>query len=691
MEQHNKKTGEAYGLNGGGGGSGSGSASTNQMASYGSNSRKPSVGSDMSSEDYEEVKPDIKVSSHLLDHGYGFGVTPQYQQQQQQQQPSHQHHHNHRSGSSSGGSNSYNSSSQHSSSYHHHHSPAVAASPAASSSQHHHRHGKPTTPNRTGSQQQQHKSASGDPQITNYFKAVKRRPQSSLSPTPTKMAKHSAASSGGSATKAQPSSTCSTPTSSVSSSSSKKRYSEGTRYDTSLGLLTKKFIDLLKESADGVVDLNIASTKLNVQKRRIYDITNVLEGIGILEKKSKNNIQWKLGNSLCNIEKNDRIQRDRYLLEQKENLLDRMIVEMRSTTESDMQANKHAYVTCQDLNSIDLFKEQIIVLIKAPPEAKLVLPDVQQPREIFLKSEKGEIDVFLCPESSENSPNGSGFSHASYPGSLPGGSSAIGGGKGISRFGPDPLLEDIVPLLSPFSEKLFSPRNKLKGRLTKQYSTAQRNLNKTLFGETAGDVPAVKVEPEPSVLDSLAAAEQTAAPMSVLTQKELDLLENSSSSPTAKTSLDFYSSSTTSTATTTIKQERLDPSEQMDAVAAIAARLLPAECTSRNAASIGDETKLSPEMVAASRTTEQTLNSGAADGNSSSASSLKGLSAKSTPVNVRERNAMMAVFGNYSPFNLPYPEVPEMDAFLPLEPLDNDYNFSLDHTEGVFELFDFNF
>lgn len=33
----------------------------------------------------------------------------------------------------------------------------------------------------------------------------------------------------------------------------------------------------------------------------------------------------------------------------------------------------------------------------------------------------------------------------------------------------------------------------------------------------------------------------------------------------------------------------------------------------------------------------------------------------------------------------------EMDEFLPLEPLDNDYNFSLDHNEGVFDLFDFNF
>ena len=34
-------------------------------------------------------------------------------------------------------------------------------------------------------------------------------------------------------------------------------------------------------------------SSLQVQKRRIYDITNVLEGINLIEKKSKNNIQWK--------------------------------------------------------------------------------------------------------------------------------------------------------------------------------------------------------------------------------------------------------------------------------------------------------------------------------------------------------------------------------------------------------------
>lgn len=67
---------------------------------------------------------------------------------------------------------------------------------------------------------------------------------------------------------------------------------EKTRYDTSLGLLTKKFIQLLSQSSDGVVDLNRAADVLKVQKRRIYDITNVLEGIHLIKKKSKNNIQW---------------------------------------------------------------------------------------------------------------------------------------------------------------------------------------------------------------------------------------------------------------------------------------------------------------------------------------------------------------------------------------------------------------
>ena len=65
------------------------------------------------------------------------------------------------------------------------------------------------------------------------------------------------------------------------------------RYDSSLGLLTKKFTALIKGSISGSIDLNDAALQLQVQKRRIYDITNVLEGVGLIEKRSKNVIAWK--------------------------------------------------------------------------------------------------------------------------------------------------------------------------------------------------------------------------------------------------------------------------------------------------------------------------------------------------------------------------------------------------------------
>lgn len=151
------------------------------------------------------------------------------------------------------------------------------------------------------------------------------------------------------------------------------------RYDTSLGFLTKKFVDLLQESPDGSVDLNIASTKLNVQKRRIYDITNVLEGIGILEKKSKNNIQWKCGKNsdgnnsfgFANDAANKQLELE--LLEQKENHLDELIKSIREEINSQFQNTSHAYVTNSDLKNIDIFKDQTVIVIKAPPEAKLMV------------------------------------------------------------------------------------------------------------------------------------------------------------------------------------------------------------------------------------------------------------------------------------------------------------------------------
>ncbi|KAJ1448861.1 E2F/DP family, winged-helix DNA-binding domain-containing protein, partial [Pelagophyceae sp. CCMP2097] len=57
--------------------------------------------------------------------------------------------------------------------------------------------------------------------------------------------------------------------------------------------LTKRFVKLIRSSPSQEIDLNVAASSLGVAKRRIYDITNILEGVGLIEKRSKNNIAWK--------------------------------------------------------------------------------------------------------------------------------------------------------------------------------------------------------------------------------------------------------------------------------------------------------------------------------------------------------------------------------------------------------------
>lgn len=179
---------------------------------------------------------------------------------------------------------------------------------------------------------------------------------------------------------------------------------EKTRYDTSLGLLTKKFVDLLAQSSDGVLDLNIAAETLQVQKRRLYDITNVLEGIHLIKKKSKNNIQW-MGCSLLEVE-GAQSQRQRLTAEvaalgdeeqRLEQLIQRCTLDMRHMSESPSN-QKYSYVTYQDIKQIGSLKDQTVIVVKAPTDTKLEVPDPDESLSIHLTSTKGPIDVLLCPD-----------------------------------------------------------------------------------------------------------------------------------------------------------------------------------------------------------------------------------------------------------------------------------------------------
>ncbi|KAE9621734.1 hypothetical protein Lal_00032809 [Lupinus albus] len=186
------------------------------------------------------------------------------------------------------------------------------------------------------------------------------------------------------------------------------------RYDSSLGLLTKKFIHLLKHAEGGNLDLNNAAETLEVQKRRIYDITNVLEGIGLIEKKIKNNIHWKGVDCSSSGEQNGDVS---MLKEEVEKLsleecrLDGQISEMQERLRSlseDENKKKFFFVTEDDIKSLPCFQNETLIAIKAPHGTTLEVPEpeeaVDYPQRryrVILISKMGPIDVYLISQFEE--------------------------------------------------------------------------------------------------------------------------------------------------------------------------------------------------------------------------------------------------------------------------------------------------
>nr|XP_043608280.1 E2F transcription factor-like E2FE [Erigeron canadensis] len=77
---------------------------------------------------------------------------------------------------------------------------------------------------------------------------------------------------------------------SISASSGSTTYC---RKQKSLGLLCSNFLGLYNRDGIETVGLDDAASRLGVERRRIYDIVNVLESVGVLVRKAKNTYYWK--------------------------------------------------------------------------------------------------------------------------------------------------------------------------------------------------------------------------------------------------------------------------------------------------------------------------------------------------------------------------------------------------------------
>jgi len=205
--------------------------------------------------------------------------------------------------------------------------------------------------------------------------------------------------------------------------------STSSRHEKSLGLLTTRFVTLLQEAKDGVLDLKVAADQLAVrQKRRIYDITNVLEGIGLIEKKSKNSIQWKgSGPGSNSRDVSDRLtglKDDLADLREQELELDthkQWVQQSIKNVTDEVTNTRLAFVTHEDI--CHCFKGDTLLAVQAPSGTQLEVPipevNVELPQnrggigldgpnfkrnyQIILKSSSGPINVLLVNKETDES------------------------------------------------------------------------------------------------------------------------------------------------------------------------------------------------------------------------------------------------------------------------------------------------
>ncbi|OQS55247.1 E2F6 [Ecytonucleospora hepatopenaei] len=185
------------------------------------------------------------------------------------------------------------------------------------------------------------------------------------------------------------------------------------RDEHSLFNLTKKFVKLLWESPDRAINIGTAAKMLSVAKRRLYDITNVLETMNLITKWNINSVKWIGGDAenIFNENKNKEFLenlKDFHALEnggQTENMenkrefspeeiLDREIEELNLRFKNisyNRENLANAYVTYSTLKSLKIFENKAMFVVKGSDETTVDYP----------KYDKGSYRMKIACENSK--------------------------------------------------------------------------------------------------------------------------------------------------------------------------------------------------------------------------------------------------------------------------------------------------
>ena len=188
------------------------------------------------------------------------------------------------------------------------------------------------------------------------------------------------------------------------------------KQENSLSLLTQNFLGYIKKKGRVRISINDLVNDLKVKKRRIYDITNVLQGIGYLDKMGKNNFLWIKNNDSdehtppCSGSSKNDIISENYIsnysqlkkefdeLKSKNKELDDFLNKYREEFKLISQKNEfqiYGYITHNDIVELSKNEKVHFMLIKAPKGTLINVIDDEESRKAYnkikIQMENGKI------------------------------------------------------------------------------------------------------------------------------------------------------------------------------------------------------------------------------------------------------------------------------------------------------------
>eukprot|EP00123_Amoebidium_parasiticum_P018486 comp24222_c1_seq1/m.44583 comp24222_c1_seq1/g.44583 ORF comp24222_c1_seq1/g.44583 comp24222_c1_seq1/m.44583 type:complete len:469 (-) comp24222_c1_seq1:658-2064(-) len=181
---------------------------------------------------------------------------------------------------------------------------------------------------------------------------------------------------------------------------------------TTIGLLTRRFAKMLQRHYPRGIKYCDAAEKLGVTKRRLYDISNILEGVGLVSRK-KDRITWsqqnldraqvellspylpkspkspkslketaeevdELGVALSLRAEVDELGKIERMLDEHGKLMQESLLALAN----DPETMSHAYITHMDIRAIPSLSKTVLIVVKAPEGTRMRIPDPDPEEEI---------------------------------------------------------------------------------------------------------------------------------------------------------------------------------------------------------------------------------------------------------------------------------------------------------------------